>query len=87
MLDFPRVSGRALPGSRLVLAARHYDGCGVNGGAAHDYANLFVVFLDKQGFKRRTVGVALHRAELRQIAAAIVEHADALDAAVAHAHQ
>jgi hypothetical protein len=80
LLDLPRASGRGKPGSRLVLAARSYDGAGPNGGEAHDYVTAFVRFRDGAGYERRTIGVAIHRAELRQVAAMLVSHADALDA-------
>jgi hypothetical protein len=49
LLDVPRVSGRGKPGSRLVLAARSYDGAGPNGGIAHDYVTAFAVFRDGAG--------------------------------------
>jgi hypothetical protein len=80
LLDVPRLSGRAKPGSRLVLAERHYDGAGPNGGEPHDYASAFVIYRDGQGNARRTVGVAIHRSELRPVAAALLAYADELDA-------
>ena len=80
LLDVPRVSGRGMPGSRLLIAARSYDGAGPNGGQEHDYVSAFVVFRDGGGHARRTIGVAIHRAELRDVAAALVAHADRLDA-------
>jgi len=80
LLDLPRASGRGKPGSRLVLAARSYDGAGPNGGHAHDYATGFVIFRDGAGYPRRTVGVAIHRVELRAAAAALLAYADELDA-------
>ncbi len=81
LLDLPRVSGRGKPGSSLVLAARYYDGCGPNGGEAHHHVTLHVTFRDRDGHRRRTVGAQIHRSELRAVAAALVSHADALDAA------
>lgn len=80
LLDLPRVSGRGLPGSRLVLAARSYDGAGPNGGEAHDYVTAFVRFRDGAGYPRRTVGVAIHRADVRAVAAALARWLDDLDA-------
>lgn len=80
LLDLPRVSGRALPGSRLLLAARSYDGAGPNGGEARDYVTAFVVFRAGSGYPRRSVGVALRRAELREVARALTRYADILDA-------
>lgn len=79
LLDLARVSGRGLPGSRLVLAARTYDGAGPNGGDARDYVSAFVRFRDGAGYERRTVGVAVRREELRQVAATLVGYADELD--------
>ena len=79
LLDLPRVSGRGLPGSRLVLAARSYDGAGPNGGEAHEYATAFVRFRDGAGCQRRTIGVAIRRPELREVARSLSEYADALD--------
>jgi hypothetical protein len=80
LLDVPRVSGRGMAGSRLVLAPRSYDGAGPNGGDAHDYVTAFVIFLDRAGYSRRTIGVALRRGELRDVAAALARYADTLDA-------
>lgn len=80
ILDVPRVSGRGVPGSRLVLAPRSYDGAGPNGGDAHDYVTAFVIFLDRAGYSRRTIGVALRRVELRDVAAALTRYADTLEA-------
>jgi hypothetical protein len=80
LLDLPRMSGRGLPGSRLVLAARGYDGAGPNGGQAHDYATGFVIFRDGAGYEWRTIGVAIRRAELRPFSAALTRYADELDA-------
>lgn len=79
LLDVPRVSGRGLPGSRLIIAARTYDGAGPNGGEPHAHATAFVTFRDGGGYLRRTVGVAIHRAELREVATALNAYADALD--------
>lgn len=81
LLDVPRASGRGLPGSRLLLVARSYDGCGPAGGEEHDYVSAFAVFRDGGGHARRMVGVAIHRAELRDVAAALVSYADHLDGA------
>jgi len=47
------LSGRGKPGSRLVVAARSYDGAGPNGGEAHDYVTAFVIFRDGAGYQRR----------------------------------
>ncbi len=80
LLDLPRVSGRGLPGSRLVLAAREYDGAGPNGGDAREYATAFVMFRDRAGNLRRTVGAAIRREELRAVGAALIELADEYDA-------
>lgn len=80
LLDVPRVSGRGNPGSRLLLVARSYDGCGPAGGEEHDYVSAFAVFRDGGGHARRMVGVAIHRAELREVAAALASYADRLDA-------
>lgn len=80
LLDMPRLSGRGLPGSRLVVGARDYDGAGPNGGEPHSYVTLFTAFQDAAGYLRRTTGVALRRAELRDVAAALSRYADDLDA-------
>jgi hypothetical protein len=80
LLDLPRLSGRGLPGSRLVLAPRYYDGAGPNGGEAHHYVTAFPVFRDTTGHLRRFVGAAIHRSELRAVASALVSYADSLDA-------
>ena len=80
LLDLPRVSGRGKPGSRFILAERSYDGAGPNGGMAHDYVTAFVVFRDGSGYQRRTVGVAIHRAEGRAHVAALTRWLDELDA-------
>lgn len=80
LLDVARSSGRGLPGSRLVLAARSYDGAGPNGGAAQEYVTAFAVFRDGGGHLRRSIGVAIRRAELRDVAATLAAYADHLDA-------
>jgi hypothetical protein len=80
LLDLPRVSGRGKPGSRFILAERRYDGAGPNGGEAHDYLTAFVAFRDGSGYQRRTVGVAIHRAEGRAHVAAVTRWLDELDA-------
>ncbi len=79
LLDLPRLSGRGKRGSHLVIAARSYDGAGPNGGKAHDYVTAFVVFRDGRGYKRRSIGVAIHGAELREVARVLLEYATALD--------
>jgi hypothetical protein len=79
LLDRPRLSGRGLPGSRLVLAARSYDGAGPNGGEARDYVTAFARFRDVAGNERRSIGVAFYRDELREVARALVAYADELD--------
>jgi len=81
LVDSPRVSGRGLPGSRLVLAPRYYDGAGPNGGEAHHAATAFVMFRDGAGNLRRTVGTQIRRGEGRIVAAALIAWEDALDAA------
>jgi hypothetical protein len=80
LLDLPRLSGRGLPGSRLIIAPRFYDGAGPNGGEAHHYASVYAAFRDHRGYLRRFVGTAIHRSELRPVAATLVKYADALDA-------
>jgi hypothetical protein len=80
LLDLPRKSGRGRPGSRFMLAERTYDGAGPNGGEAHDYLTAFVVFRDGRGYLRRTIGVAIHRAEGRAHVAAVTRWLDELDA-------
>jgi hypothetical protein len=80
LLDLSRVSGRGKPGSRLVLAARSYDGAGPNGGEAHDYVTAFAQFRDGAGHERRFVGVAIRRVELREVARTLTAYADDLDA-------
>jgi hypothetical protein len=87
LLELPRLSGRALPGSRLVLAARSYDGCGPNGGAAHDHVTAFVRFRDGRGYERRSIGVAFHASELREVARALLEYASELDGRNANAEE
>lgn len=77
---FDRVSGRGLPGSSLVLAARDYDGLGPNGGEPHIYVTMFVAFRDAAGRLVRTQGVAVHDTELRGVALALLAEADRLDA-------
>ncbi|MGD0679747.1 MAG: hypothetical protein ABSC94_30550 [Polyangiaceae bacterium] len=81
VLDLPRSSGRGSPGSRLVLAARYYDGSGPNGGEPRHSATLFVIFRDAAGYLRRTIGVSIHEDELRAVSAALIACADAIDAA------
>jgi hypothetical protein len=76
LLDLSRLSGRGLPGPRLMLAARSYDGAGPNGGEPHDYVTAFVTFHDGAGYRRRSVGVAIHGTELRAVAAALAKYAD-----------
>ena len=80
LLDVPRVSGRGLPGSRLVIAARSYDGAGPNGGEAHEHATCFVAFRDGAGYLRRTVGLAIRREEGRAAVAALTRWLNGLDA-------
>lgn len=79
LLDLPRVSGRGLTGSRLVVAARGYDGAGPNGGEPHEYALLFITYLDGAGNKWRTPGVAIRQAELRLVADTLAGYIDELD--------
>lgn len=80
LLTKERLSGRALSGSRLVIAARAYDGAGPSGGEPREYATAFVTFHDHLGFEYRTQGTALYRDELRDVAAALLHYADTLDA-------
>jgi hypothetical protein len=80
LLDLPRPSGRGLPGSHLVLAARTYDGCGPNGGAAHEYVTAFVRFRDGRGYERRTMGVAFRESDLREVARVLLIEASRLEA-------
>ena len=80
LLELPRLSGRGLPGSRLVLAARSYDGCGPNGGAAHEYVTAFVRFRDGHGYERRTMGVAFRVSDLREVARVLLIEASRLEA-------
>ncbi len=79
LLDLPRTTGRANSGSRLVLVPRSYDGAGPNGGDPHEYVSLFVIFHDRGGNPRRTVGVAIRSDELRKVAAALTKYAKQLD--------
>jgi hypothetical protein len=78
LLDVPRSSGRGLSGSRLVLAARSYDGTGALGGEPAEYVSLHVTFRDVGSHLRRAIGVAVHADELRAVARALVDHADRL---------
>ncbi len=80
LLDLPRLSGRGLRGSRLVLVARSYDGAGPNGGEAREYVSAYIRFRDGQGHERRSVGVAIRPDELRPFIAALTKYADELDA-------
>jgi hypothetical protein len=81
LLDLSRASGSGKPGSRLVLAARSYDGAGPNGGEARNYVTAFVRFFGRDARPRRTIGVAIHGSELRAVADALRAEADRLDAA------
>jgi hypothetical protein len=78
LLDLPRKSGRGLSGSRLVLAARSYDGTGALGGEPAEYVTVHVNFRDVGGHLRRTIGVAVHADELRAVAAALTAEAERL---------
>jgi hypothetical protein len=80
LLELPRVSGRGLPGSKLVIAGREYDGNGNNGAPARKYALLFVRFNNGAGYPYRTVGCSVYRDELRAVAKTLSELADELDA-------
>ena len=80
ILDLPRESGSGLPGSRLMLGRRYFDGAGPRGGQPRETVTAFVVFRDASGHLRRTVGVALHESELRAVAAALNKCADELEA-------
>jgi hypothetical protein len=80
VLEIPRESGGGLPGSKLKVVERVYDGAGPNGGSAKTYATLFVAFHGSAGYQFRTVGVAVRREELREVAGALVKLADELDA-------
>jgi hypothetical protein len=82
LLRQARVSGRGLAGSHFVVAARHYDGAGPNGGEASDSVTMFVTFRDGGGYLRRSVGVRVLASELRALIAALTAHADELDAPV-----
>lgn len=82
LASWPRVSGRGLPGSKLLLCARAYDGNGPSGGEAREYVTAFVMFRDLAGHPRRSIGCAIRREELRDVARALVAHADALEGQV-----
>ena len=79
LLDAPRLSGRGRPGSRLVLAAREYDGAGPNGGNARRYVTAFIRYRDGAAYERRSIGVAFHRSELRDVAEALLREAARID--------
>lgn len=79
ILELARDSGRGMPGSRVVVARRSYDGTGPSGGNARETVTVFVVFRDGAGHLRRTVGVALHASELRDIADALNASANSLE--------
>jgi hypothetical protein len=80
LLDRARVSGRGNVGrSRLCVVARRYDGCGPNGGEAKDYVTLFVRYVGGAGYEFRSIGCAVRRDELRDVARALAAHADLLD--------
>ena len=81
LLNLPRVTGRGNAGSRLVLAARSYDGCGPNGGEPHEHVTAFVVFRDRGGCERRTTGVAIRQTEGRAFVDALTRWLEELDAA------
>jgi hypothetical protein len=76
LLDLPRKSGRGLSGSRLVLAARSYDGTGALGGEPAEYVTVHVNFRDVGGHLRRTQGVAIRPGELRAVAQTLLDMAD-----------
>jgi hypothetical protein len=78
LLRIPRVSGRGLPGSALVVTARDYDGN--NGGASGPYVLVHVEFRDGSGFRCRTQGVAIRGRELREVADALRAEAERLEA-------
>ena len=76
-------SGRGAEGaSRLCVVGREYDGAGPNGGEARRDASLWVRFAGRSGHDFRTMGVAIHEAELRAVARALVALADALEGQV-----
>jgi hypothetical protein len=76
VLKLPRTSGRGLSGSHLVVAAREYDGTGVNGGEPCEYVSVFVTFRAAGAQPRRTQGVAIRPGELRAVARALLDMAD-----------
>jgi hypothetical protein len=80
ILELPRDSGSGMPGSRIVLARRFYDGTGTRGGEPRETVTAFTVFRDASGHLRRTPGVAFRVSELRAVAAVLLATADALDA-------
>jgi hypothetical protein len=79
ILDLPRDSGSGIPGSRLVLARRFYDGAGAGGGRPRETVTAFAIFRDASGHLRRTIGVALNASELRAVAAALIAAADSIE--------
>ena len=80
LLELPRASGSGLPGSRLVAAARTYDGAGPNGGEAHESLTTFIVYRDRNGYEWRTEGVKLRRVDGRAYVEAVIRWLDELDA-------
>ena len=79
LLEVPRLSGRGLEGSALVVALRDYDGA--NGGEDHGpYVLVCATFHDGPGYKCRTRGAVIRRPELRAVAAVLVAEADRRDA-------
>jgi len=79
LLELPRLSGRGLPGSALVIALRDYDG--MNGGEDHGpYVLVCATFHDGASYKCRTRGIAIRRPELRAVAAVLIAEADRRDA-------
>ena len=79
MLALDRLSGSGQPGSRLLVAAREYDGAGPNGGEPDKYAALYTIFQGAGGYQWRSVGTRVRHCELRAVAAALSALADEYD--------
>lgn len=65
-------------GSALVAAARDYDGTA--GGTPQRMVTLFCAFRDAGGLLVRTQGTAIHEAELRPLALALLAEAERVGA-------
>lgn len=77
--QWPRVSGRGIPGTTLVLSERDYDGV-AGGRDVGPYLLLHVTYHARGGFRCRTRGCMIPADDARAVGEAMIAWADAFEA-------